>query len=92
MVDRSAVGLTAIVYVRGSHILRIGANMLEIHNVCGVETRVTDIMPEEIIGINNGRYLVLFWEGAEIARIMPYPGAAIQLPQTGLLEDGDFDL
>lgn len=45
---------------------------IEIHDVCGVEIRITDVVPEEIIGVNNGRYLVFLWEGAEIARIMPH--------------------
>lgn len=45
---------------------------IEIHDVCGVEIRAIDVMPEEFIGVDNGQYLTIFWEGAEIARIMPH--------------------
>lgn len=41
-------------------------------NVCGVEIRITDVMSEEAIGVNDGHCLVLFWKGAEIGRITPH--------------------
>lgn len=45
---------------------------VEIHDVCSEEVRVIDVMPEEFIGVDNDRFLTIFWEGAEIARIMPH--------------------
>jgi hypothetical protein len=52
--------------------------MEETHKVFGVEIRVTDVVPQEVIGMNNGRYLVLFWQGAEIGRIYPAPNNGLQ--------------
>ena len=39
------------------------------HEICGMTVHITDIIPEHIIGVNDGKYLVLYWENAEIARI-----------------------
>ena len=41
----------------------------QFQNICGIEVRVSGIFTEEIIGVNNGKYTVFFWQGAEIARI-----------------------
>ena len=42
---------------------------METQEICGMTVRITDIIPEYIVGVNDGKYLVLYWEGAEIARI-----------------------
>lgn len=52
--------------------------MQNIYRVCGVHIRVTDVVPVEVIGVNNGRYLSLFWQGAEIGRINPAPNNCVQ--------------
>jgi hypothetical protein len=49
-----------------------------IGRVGGFEIRVSDVYPKEIIGVDNGRYVMLFWEGLEVARIV-YPTAQTQV-------------
>ena len=44
----------------------------------GMEIRTTDVYPVEVIGVNNGRYVTLFWQGAELARIYPAPNNCVQ--------------
>lgn len=45
----------------------------EIRKVFGMNVRITDVYPNEIIGVNNGRFVTWFWQGAEVARIYPAP-------------------
>lgn len=40
--------------------------------ICGIQVRVTDVVPDDVIGVSNGQYLSLFWQGAEIGRIHPF--------------------
>ena len=58
---------------------------METREIYGMTVRITDIIPEHIIGVNDGEYLVLYWEGAEIARIH-YPTS---LPATTIIERKD---
>ena len=43
----------------------------------GMEIRTTDIYPVEVIGADNGRYVTLFWQGAELARIYTAPNKVL---------------
>ena len=46
----------------------------EVGKIMGIPIRVTEVIPEEVIGIGDGRtYIKYFWEGAEIAIIKRDP-------------------
>jgi hypothetical protein len=38
-------------------------------SVCGVPIRISHAIPKEVIGMDNGRYTVLFWQGAELCYV-----------------------
>ena len=49
-----------------------------IRKLFGMEIQTTDVYPVDVIGIDNGRFVALFWQGAEIARIYPAPNISVQ--------------
>lgn len=49
----------------------------EIRKVFGMNVRIIDVYPKEIIGVNNGRFVTWFWQGAEAARIYPAPNKVL---------------
>ena len=48
--------------------MTIDGEMFEMH---GIPYRVVECWPAEVIGLANGEFITLFWQGAEIARIWP---------------------
>jgi len=53
--------------------------------VCGVEIRTCDAYPRDVVGFSNGRMVVYYWGGAEVARLQS-PSTAGAEGEQGLEE------
>jgi len=45
--------------------------METVATVCGVEIRTCDVYPREVVAFSNGKVVVYYWGGAEVARLTP---------------------